>query len=466
MSKGTILVVEDNNIVAQDLRSRLLDLGYDVSGTAKSGEEAVEKAVQTRPSLVLMDIKLRGEMDGVEAARVIRERLDVPVVYLTAYTDEKTLGRAKITEPFGYVVKPFDETALHTNIEIALFKHAMEKKLKESEQWLATTLRCIGDATIATDADGYVKILNPAAESLTGWVLDDARGQHWRVIMAVSDEKSRRAVEIPIDQEGATGQVTLWDRLVLVDKFGSEKNVEMTAAPITDESDTRIGLVLVFKDISERRVTEEAREQSHTLLQAVLDGTRDIIFLKNTGGRFMMINAAGSRLLERPVSEIIGRTDSELFGPGAANLLGQGHERALSSGEPQTFECAISSGGVERTYLISEEICRASEGNAVGVLGIARDITEVTIEGEPLKQTDKLAETGRTVGLLAHEMEQSVASISESLPPIKHLTSEDPTNRRHIDEIEDELARISRAVRQMSALYWNSRSRRVEEKQE
>jgi signal transduction histidine kinase/DNA-binding response OmpR family regulator len=131
-----ILVVEDESIVAMDIKNRLVRLGYDVPSVAYAGEEAVEKATKICPDLVLMDIMLRGEMDGIEAARLILERLDVPVVYLTAFSDEDTLQRAKITGPFGYIIKPFEDRELHVALEIALYKHRMEKNLKESEEHL------------------------------------------------------------------------------------------------------------------------------------------------------------------------------------------------------------------------------------------------------------------------------------------------------------------------------------------
>ena len=116
-----------------------------------------------------MDIVLKGETNGIDAAGQIRSRLDIPVVYLTAYADEKTVERAKLTEPFGYIIKPFNDKELHTIIEMALYKHKIEKKLKEREEWLSTILESIGDAVIATDAKGCVTLMNPVAESLTGW---------------------------------------------------------------------------------------------------------------------------------------------------------------------------------------------------------------------------------------------------------------------------------------------------------
>jgi len=134
MPKARILVVEDDKIISMEIKDRLENLGYEVIDVVFSGEKAIEKATELVPGLVLMDIKLKGKMDGIEAAEKIRSLLDVPVVYLTAYTDESTLQRAKITEPYGYIVKPLEERELHSNIEIALYKHEAEKKIKESEE--------------------------------------------------------------------------------------------------------------------------------------------------------------------------------------------------------------------------------------------------------------------------------------------------------------------------------------------
>lgn len=140
-----ILIVEDEGITAMDIKNRLENLGYNVPAIVSSGEDAVKKAKEVMPDLILMDIMLKGDMDGIEAAENIRSSLDIPILYLTAYSDDNTLKRAKITEPYGYILKPFSERELLVSIETALYKHKMEMKLKESEEWLATTLKSIGD---------------------------------------------------------------------------------------------------------------------------------------------------------------------------------------------------------------------------------------------------------------------------------------------------------------------------------
>lgn len=136
MDGAKVLVVEDESVVAMDLKDRLVDLGYSVPAFASSGEEAIRRVAKEQPDLVLMDVRLKGKMDGIEAAEVIRARFNIPVVYLTAFADDDTLRRAQVTAPFGYLVKPFEELQLHATIKMALHKHKLERALHESEERL------------------------------------------------------------------------------------------------------------------------------------------------------------------------------------------------------------------------------------------------------------------------------------------------------------------------------------------
>ncbi len=140
MSKERIMVVEDEWAIANDMQRCLKNQGYTVSSLAASGEEAVQKAEEHKPDLILMDIVLRGKMDGIEAAGQIRPLLNIPIIYLTAYDNASVLERAKITEPFGYIIKPFEERELHTTIEMALYKHKAELKMQTLIQQLEDAL--------------------------------------------------------------------------------------------------------------------------------------------------------------------------------------------------------------------------------------------------------------------------------------------------------------------------------------
>lgn len=190
MERARILIVEDESIVALNIKNRLEALGYSVVATTSSGESAIQIVQENRPDLVLMDIKLRGVIDGIEAATHIWNRFQIPVVYLTAYSDEETVGRAKITEPYGYILKPFEARDLGTTIEISLYKHQMERQLREREQWLATTLKSIGDAVITTDSQGLITFMNPVAEALTCWQQEEVLGNEVNQVFQTINQKN------------------------------------------------------------------------------------------------------------------------------------------------------------------------------------------------------------------------------------------------------------------------------------
>ncbi len=136
MSKTNILVVEDESIVAKDIQHSLKKLGYTVVGMCSTGEEAIKTAEELKPDLILMDIMLKGDMSGIEAAGQIREKFNIPIIYLTAYADESTLSKAKVSEPYGYIIKPFKEIDLHTSIEMAIYKHEKETDVKKERDFL------------------------------------------------------------------------------------------------------------------------------------------------------------------------------------------------------------------------------------------------------------------------------------------------------------------------------------------
>lgn len=167
VEKHRILVTEDDIIVARDIEQSLNSYGYDVIDVVTTGEDAVKTAHEKRPDLVLMDIRLKGSMDGIAAAEKIRE-IDIPVIYLTAYSDEKTLRRAKVTEPFGYVIKPFDERSLYTTIEMGLYKHAMEHRLRTLKEYSESILESMPLGLTVVDMGGRITTINRRQEEIFG----------------------------------------------------------------------------------------------------------------------------------------------------------------------------------------------------------------------------------------------------------------------------------------------------------
>ncbi|MCU0566199.1 MAG: response regulator [Oculatellaceae cyanobacterium Prado106] len=271
-----ILVVEDERVAAWSIQESLEGFGHTIVASVVSGAEAIQTAESTHPDLVLMDIQLKGQIDGIAAAEQIRSQLRIPIVYLTAHADHSTLSRAIATEAFGYLVKPFNQTELHTTIEIALLRNQFEKRLEAIEQRLSTTLISIGDGTIATDRNGQVVFMNPVAEDLTGWQQSEALGQYADSILDLVDAETGESVEeSPIMQAIQEGKrVSLPERYLLRARDGSERAVGDTAAPIRDATGEVTGGIVVFQDISDRKQIEadlerQVRERTAQLQQAL-----------------------------------------------------------------------------------------------------------------------------------------------------------------------------------------------------
>src|SRR6218665_2686400 len=166
MATARIYIVEDSAIVCFHLQRTLESEGYVVLGTADSGEKALTEILELQPDLVLMDIMLSGALDGIDTATRIKHETGTPIIYLTALTDKATIQRAKITEPYGYLTKPFEDLEIFTVIEMALYKHSIEKKLRQSEEKFFSTLKSISDAVITIDNLYCISYLNPSAESM------------------------------------------------------------------------------------------------------------------------------------------------------------------------------------------------------------------------------------------------------------------------------------------------------------
>ncbi|MFZ3166328.1 MAG: ATP-binding protein [Candidatus Methanoperedens sp.] len=303
MSQTKVMIVEDERIVAEDIQSSLKNLGYAVSSIVSSGNKAIEDAEKYHPDIVLMDIVLKGEMDGVEAAEQIRIRFNIPIIYLTAYSDEEILERSKITEPFGYIIKPFNDRELHTSIEIALYKYKMERKVKESEQRLSATINGMGEGVIATDEKGIIEILNPFAEALTGWRKEDAIGKSLDEVFNIISEGMVKKVENPVAKVIREGNFYgLAENTFLISKNRIKIPVDISGSLIKDIRDYITGGVFIFVDITERKKAEETRQNN-----------LDLAYANKEKSEFL---ASMSHELRTPLNAIIGFSDIMIAGIG------------------------------------------------------------------------------------------------------------------------------------------------------
>ncbi len=259
MSSARVLVVEDESVTAMDIEERLQRLGYSVLAVVSSGEEAIRKVEETHPDLVLMDIKLSGDTDGVQAAQDVQSRLGVPIVYLTAFSDNATWDRVKSTEPFGYLVKPVKDRDLETSIEIALRRREAEKRLLDRERWIGQFADCSGIAMMTFDQNGLVTFMNSAARELTGWEQRDAFGTHvTRVFDLQEGETAFSTVARALKRDVEAGS-TYNARLIAKDR--REAPVQYSVAPITDKEGNNAGAILFFQAVDRAQLDETAQQE-------------------------------------------------------------------------------------------------------------------------------------------------------------------------------------------------------------
>lgn len=250
-----LLIVEDESIVALDIKHRAEALGYEVVGIAASGEEAIELAREKKPDIVLMDIILKSEMDGIEAAEIIKREHDIPVVYLTAYSDKETLERAKLTEPFGYLIKPFEDRELHSTIEVAIYKHKMDSKLRISEERYRKLAESSPDLIILLDKKEEIMFLNDAFERVTRLPREKCYNRHVSILKKmgiISREEFKKLMDIirPFKDHLEPVQVKIRD------KYGGEHYLELYASTIKNREKF---IQIIGHDITAKLQAEKRR---------------------------------------------------------------------------------------------------------------------------------------------------------------------------------------------------------------
>lgn len=253
-----ILIVEDQNIVAMDLQNCLKTLNYNVSGIAFSGAGAIKKAQETSPDLILMDVTLKGDMDGISAAEEIKKRFNIPIIYLTSYADPATIQRAKETEPFGYIIKPFEEKELNRMIEIALHKHKIEKEIKEKENYLKSALDSLEYGVLNVKKDGTILFVNKYFLNLTeyeGFNFINKKLSELLVLLKVDHDKNINNNLINQDESTYPKEISF------VSKSGKAIKVTQKILYNKEEyTDNISGITIIIEPITEDTYSEKNKE--------------------------------------------------------------------------------------------------------------------------------------------------------------------------------------------------------------
>ncbi len=261
-----ILIVEDDAIIGQSIRSCLRKAGYGVMDTVNTGRDALTAVLQQVPDLILMDIALDGEWDGITTAQYIREKHDVPIVYLTAYADEETLSRAKTTDPYGYVLKPFEERLLLVTLEMAFNKHELQKCLRQSEEQYRLLVENQSEGVTIVDMDEKFIFTNPAADLMFGVEPGELLG---RTITEFTSPDQYEIIrhQSNLRKEGFKGEY----EFSIVKPDGSHRFIAITAAPWLDADGKYVGSLGILRDVTEKKLAEQAEYEQRILADALRD---------------------------------------------------------------------------------------------------------------------------------------------------------------------------------------------------
>jgi diguanylate cyclase (GGDEF)-like protein/PAS domain S-box-containing protein len=325
----SLLVVEDEAVVAMDIAVQLRDMGYRVCGCVDNGADAIAQARARQPDLVLMDVVLRGEMDGITAAAAIGAELDIPVLFLTAYSDDQTVHRAIHAMPYGYLTKPFQARELRAVIAVALRKAQLERALRDNERWLGSVLRGVGDAVIATDAAGKVALANPAAERLLG--ARQLRGRVVADLVRLEDAAGSVIALTHADGVARSGAA------VLVTHDGARIPVDFSAGPICDERACPLGTAIVLHDERERVAAELRLARSEQRFRSAFDQAPLGLALVDRDNRYVRVNRAMCRLLGAPAGELVGATQ-DAYGDSGDNAIEREYQQDLLAGRSDAVQ--------------------------------------------------------------------------------------------------------------------------------
>ncbi|MBL7928120.1 MAG: response regulator [Bacteroidia bacterium] len=247
--KPTILVVEDESIVAKDIQNTLTRLGYYVPATASSAHIAFDKLDEFKPDLVFLDIKLKGDIDGIQIAERIKTEYDIPVIFLTSFVDKATLDRAKVTEPYAYLVKPYNEPDLQSAVEMALYKSKKDKETKSNKNLYARALSHLDEAVIITDVEGKIIFMNQKAENILGYGSESAGGKFLAEMIKVQSSSVNLSQREDFSKAILNGKdISVNDAEVLVSHSGKSIKGNFSSSPVKDEKGNLSGNAFVIRD--------------------------------------------------------------------------------------------------------------------------------------------------------------------------------------------------------------------------
>jgi two-component system cell cycle sensor histidine kinase/response regulator CckA len=444
MSKPRILIVEDESVVALDIRYQLQALGYEVAGETRLAEEAEDLAVSLRPDLVLMDIHLGGQMDGIEAAGRVRARCQLPVVFLTAFAGDAVVDRAKEAQPYGYIVKPFDERELRTVIEMSLHRHAAEIRQRAADDELAAVVRTALDGYCVVDRDGRILEVNEAGCRMVGFAREALLGRSI-ADLAIEDSPGQTAATLArLPQDGSA---RLERRYRTADGRTIEVEISATYRPTLGGR-----IIAFFRDITARKRAESALQESLAHLRRAQEvarlGSYTLEFATGLWSAsshldaLFGIDATYPHNIEGWVALVDPEHRDEMRGYFTSHVIA-GRNRF-----DKEYRIIRQSDGRRRWVSGLGELEFDASGQPVRMVGTIQDITARRSLEEQLRQAQKMEVVGQLAGGVAHDFNNILTAITLNLE-LMRLAELPGESRSSLAELESLARRAARLTQQL-----------------
>jgi len=384
--KAKILIVEDEQIIALEIRRKLESMGYDVSAIVSSGEEAVRMAEELHPDLVLMDIILQGEMDGVEAAGQIKTRFDIPVVYVTANVSDARLGEITRSEPFGCLFKPFEDMELRAAVEMALYRYEMEGKLRESEENHRSIVENSHDGILIVGEDYRFAYVNDMLCRIVGYSRSEIIGQDFTKFI---DEEGKRLVADRYKQRQTGGKLPPRYEFNVVRKDGTKRRVEISST-VSRDLKGKVRTIAQILDITEQKQAEKALRDSEKKYRTLAETTNDITFTLDLDGKITYISPVVEKLTGYSWQDLVGHSFTKFIAPEYVESTFEHFKKGLGGSEIPLYEIEMKhkDGGTVPVELNVTSLLDVT-GNTTGRIGIARDITSRRHAEAALKKSEE-----------------------------------------------------------------------------
>jgi PAS domain S-box-containing protein len=307
MPKGKVLIVEDEPIVAMDLKQEIQEFSYDVVGVAESADDALMIVQDTVPDFALMDIRIVGSMDGIQTARALRHWYHVPSIFLTSYSDDATLSRAARTMPYGYLTKPFKSAELKAALRMGLDRARAEARELAEQAQVTETFNGMPEGIVTVSSKGKVRFMNYAAETLIGRNAADAKGKPVHEVLCIS---APQTASLPSFDEWSSRDHGEWLGCALAQPGGGKSYADLALAPLTDSDGQLRGYVITLRDAAERIRRQAEEEIEHE--RPCFDGASMAMIQLDAEGRIERVNEALLKEANVAAGRVVGRTLTDL----------------------------------------------------------------------------------------------------------------------------------------------------------